>query len=169
MFKQTGASTDTKVAVLEEKVSIYEQMMKKIEDAIYAISETSQGISKMLAIHEERLEQGIRSDEVIIKMIDDLKKTVEAEDVDLSDRIDEVIERAQEKINEIDKKVEEVKKVKWMVIGIGTAIAIVVASATSLMGGILTPDNFGYKIEQRIVPNSENIKRWVLLMKNTFR
>jgi ElaB/YqjD/DUF883 family membrane-anchored ribosome-binding protein len=159
MFKQTGASTDTKVAVLEEKVSIYEQMMKKIEDAIFAISETSQGISKMLAIHEERLEQGIRSDEVIIKMIDDLKKTVEAEDVDLSDRIDEVIERAQEKINEIDKKVEEVKKVKWMVIGIGTAIAIVVASATSLMGGILTPDNFGYKIEQRIVPNSENIKR----------
>lgn len=159
MFKQTGASTDTKVAVLEEKVSIYEQMMKKIEDAIYAISETSQGISKMLAIHEERLEQGIRSDEVIIKMIDDLKKTVEAEDVDLSDRIDEVIERAQEKINEIDKKVEEVKKVKWMVIGIGTAIAIVVASVTSLMGGILTPDNFGYKIEQRIVPNSENIKR----------
>jgi len=159
MFKQTGASTDTKVAVLEEKVSIYEQMMKKIEDAIYAISETSQGISKMLAIHEERLEQAIRSDEVIIKMIDDLKKTVEAEDVDLSDRIDEVIERAQEKINEIDKKVEEVKKVKWMVIGIGTAIAIVVASVTSLMGGILTPDNFGYKIEQRIVPNSENIKR----------
>ncbi len=159
MFKQTGASTDTKVAVLEEKVSIYEQMMKKIEDAIYAISETSQGISKMLAIHEERLEQGIRSDEVIIKMIDDLKKTVEAEDVDLSDRIDEVIEKAQEKINEIDKKVEEVKKVKWMVIGIGTAIAIVVASITSLMGGILTPDNFGYKIEQRIVPNSENIKR----------
>ena len=159
MFKQTGASTDTKVAVLEEKVSIYEQMMKKIEDAIYAISETSQGISKMLAIHEERLEQGIRSDEVIIKMIDDLKKTVEAEDVDLSDRIDEVIEKAQEKINEIDKKVEEVKKVKWMVIGIGTAIAIVVASVTSLMGGILTPDNFGYKIEQRIVPNSENIKR----------
>jgi hypothetical protein len=37
------------------------------------------------------------------------------------------------------------------------------------MGGILTPDNFGYKIEQRIVPNSENIKRWVLLMRNTFR
>jgi len=159
MFKQTGASTDTKVAVLEEKVSIYEQMMKKIEDAIYAISETSQGISKMLAIHEERLEQGIRSDEVIIKMIDELKKTVEAEDVDLNDRIDEVIEKAQERINEIDKKVEEVKKVKWMVIGIGTAIAIVVASVTSLMGGILTPDNFGYKIEQRIVPNSENIKR----------
>ena len=37
MFKQTGASTDTKVAVLEEKVSIYEQMMKKIEDATLEI------------------------------------------------------------------------------------------------------------------------------------
>lgn len=73
MFNQ-GTSTDTKVAVLEEKVSIYEKVMSRIEDAIFAISETSQGISKMLAIHEERLEQAVRSDEVIIKMIDDLQK-----------------------------------------------------------------------------------------------
>ena len=147
MFNQ-GTSTDTKVAVLEEKVSIYEQMMRKIEDAIYAISETSQGISKMLAIHEERLEQAIKTDGVIIKLVDDLKKTVEAEDTDLSDRIDEIVIM-----------LEEVNKVRWMTIGIGTVLALLVAAGTQLIGGILTPSQMGYRMEHRYVPSPENITK----------
>ena len=115
MFKQTGTSTDTKVAVLEEKVSIYEQMMKKIEDAIYAINETSQGISKMLAIHEQRLEQSTKSDEVIIKMIDEVKhqNTIEQQIV---------IKR----IEIIEKTVVELSKFKWQALSLtGAAIVIV--------------------------------------------
>ena len=72
MFNQ-NTSVDTKVAVLEQKVNTYEQMMYKIEDAIHAISETNQNISKMLAVHDERLEQVMRSDEVIIKMLAEQK------------------------------------------------------------------------------------------------
>lgn len=138
MFNQ-GTSTDTKVAVLEEKVSIYEQMMRKIEDAIYAISETSQGISKMLAIHEERLEQAVRSDEVIIKLIDDLKKEVESEDLDLSERIDEVLV-----------KLEEVRKIKWMTMGVGVFAAVLVGVLGSLASGLLTPTHMGLNMEHNI-------------------
>jgi uncharacterized membrane protein len=115
MFKQTGASTDTKVAVLEEKVSIYEQMMKKIEDAIYAINETSQGISKMLAIHEERLEQSTKSDGIVIKMIDEVKHQNTAEHQIVIKRI-EIIE----------KTVVELSKFKWQALSLtGAAIVIV--------------------------------------------
>lgn len=135
MFNQ-GTSTDTKVAVLEEKVSIYEQMMRKIEDAIYAISETSQGISKMLAIHEERLEQAMRSDEVIIKLIDDLKKEVESEDLDLSERIDEVLV-----------KLEEVRKIKWMTMGVGVFAAVLIGALANLASGLLTPNHIGVRVE----------------------
>ena len=115
MFNRQGSSTDTKVAVLEEKVSIYEQMMKKIEDAIYAINETSQGISKMLAIHEQRLEQSTKSDEVIIKMIDEVKhqNTIEHQIV---------IKR----IEIIEKTVVELSKFKWQALSLtGAAIVIV--------------------------------------------
>lgn len=115
MFNQQGSSTDTKVAVLEEKVSIYEQMMKKIEDAIYAINETSQGISKMLAIHEERLEQSTKSDGIVIKMIDEVKyqNTVEHQIV---------IKR----IEIIEKTVVELSKFKWQALSLtGAAIVIV--------------------------------------------
>ena len=68
-------TTETKLALLEEKLNIYEQMMRKIESAIEKISETSQTISKMLAIHEERLEQTSKADEVIISMVHDIKKS----------------------------------------------------------------------------------------------
>ena len=68
-------TTETKLALLEEKLSIYEKMMRKIESAIEKIGETSQTISKMLAIHEERLEQTSKSDEVIISMVHDIKKS----------------------------------------------------------------------------------------------
>jgi hypothetical protein len=115
MFNQKESSTSTKVAVLEEKVSIYEQMLKKIEDAIYAISETSQGISKMLAIHEEKLEQSVRSDEVIIKMIDEIKK---------QNTLDHqlVIKR----IEVIEKTVIELSKFKWQALALtGSAVVIV--------------------------------------------
>jgi hypothetical protein len=158
MFNQ-GTSTDTKVAVLEEKVSIYEKVMSRIEDAIFAISETSQGISKMLAIHEERLEQAVRSDEVIIKMIDDLKKTVEAEDVDLSDRIDEIVEKSHDRMDTIDKKVEEIKKIKWMTVGVGLFAAVIAGAISTLASGLLTPSEMGIKMEHRYVPSPENITK----------
>ena len=62
-----NSSTETKLALLEERLSVYEKMMKKIDSAIEKISETSQTISKMLAIHDERIEQTVKSDEIIIK------------------------------------------------------------------------------------------------------
>ena len=67
-----NSSTETKLALLEERLSVYEKMMKKIDSAIEKISETSQTISKMLAIHDERIEQTVKSDEIIIKMVDEI-------------------------------------------------------------------------------------------------
>ena len=154
-----NTSIDTKVAVLEEKLSIYEQMMNKIEHAIDAISETNQNISKMLAIHDQRLEQAVRSDEVIIKMIDDLKKTVEAEDVDLSDRIDEVIDKTHDQLDSINTKIEEIRKIKWMTIGVGVFAAVLATSVSTLASGWLTPGELGYRMEHRYVPDPEKVKK----------
>lgn len=126
MFNQQGTSTDTKVAVLEEKVSIYEQMMKKIEDAIYAINETSQGISKMLAIHEQRLEQSTKSDEVIIKMIDEVKhqNTIEHQIV---------IKR----IEIIEKNVIDLSKFKWQALSLTGAAILIVGLVVPFIDNIL--------------------------------
>jgi DNA-binding transcriptional regulator YiaG len=154
-----NTSIDTKVAVLEEKLSIYEQMMNKIEHAIDAISETNQNISKMLAIHDQRLEQAVRSDEVIIKMITELKQSMESEDTDLSDRIDEVTDKTHDQLDSINTKIEEIRKIKWMTIGVGVFAAVLATSVSTLASGWLTPGELGYRMEHRYVPAPENVKK----------
>lgn len=149
MFNQ-NTSVDTKVAVLEQKVNTYEQMMYKIEDAIHAISETNQNISKMLAVHDERLEQVMRSDEVIIKMLAEQKKSLEAEDVDLSDRIDELEVKINDKLKSINEKLEEVSKIKWMTVGSAVVLAVVVTAFSSLVSGFWTPSEIQTHRESRI-------------------
>jgi hypothetical protein len=154
-----NTSIDTKVAVLEEKLSIYEQMMNKIEHAIDAISETNQNISKMLAIHDQRLEQAVRSDEVIIKMITELKQSVESEDTDLSDRIDELTDKTHDQLDSINTKIEEIRKIKWMTIGVGVFAAVLATSVSTLASGWLTPGELGYRMEHRYVPDPEKVKK----------
>lgn len=149
MFNQ-NTSVDTKVAVLEQKVNTYEQMMYKIEDAIHAISETNQNISKMLAVHDERLEQVMRSDEVIIKMLAEQKKSLEAEDVDLSDRIDELEVKINDKLKSINENLEEVSKIKWMTVGSAVVLTVVVTAFSSLVSGFWTPSEIQTHRESRI-------------------
>ena len=142
MFNTTA---DTKIAVLEERLSSYELMLKKIDEAIQIMGKTSQSISKMLAVHDERLEQVMRSDEVIIKMLDEQKKSLEAEDVDLSDRIDELEQKQDHKIEVITKKMEEVSKIKWMTVGSAAVLTIVVTAFSSMVSGMWTPSEINHK------------------------
>ena len=63
MFNQ-----DSKVAVLESKFSIYEdltrEMMVKLETAVDKISEGNQRIAAILAKHDERIEQSLSGRQV---------------------------------------------------------------------------------------------------------
>jgi chromosome segregation ATPase len=110
-----NSTTETKIALLEERLNIYEQMMKKIESAIEKIGETSQTISKMLAIHEERIEQTSKADEVIIKMVNDIKKTNSLEHKEVLDRVDEM-----------EKTVSDLLKFRWQVAAISGAVVLLV-------------------------------------------
>lgn len=119
-------TTETKLALLEEKLSVYEQMMKKIDSAIEKISETSQTISKMLAIHEERIEHVSKSDEVIIKMVEDIKTSN-------SEEHKKVIER----VSEMEKTVGDLLKFRWQVAAISGAVILVVGLVAPFIDNML--------------------------------
>jgi DNA repair exonuclease SbcCD ATPase subunit len=119
-------TTETKLALLEEKLSVYEQMMKKIDSAIEKISETSQTISKMLAIHEERIEHVSKSDEVIIKMVEDIKSSN-------SEEHKKVIER----VSEMEKTVGDLLKFRWQVAAISGAVILVVGLVVPFIDNML--------------------------------
>ena len=121
-------STDTKIAVLEERLSAYEIMLKRIDEAIQLMGKTSQNISKMLAVHEERIEQCSRSDDTILSLIGDIKKENK-----------EQHEQVEKRIDKIENEVKDIGKIKWMTVGCGVLLAILTTSLASLASGWWTP------------------------------
>ena len=105
-----------KLAVLESKLDIYEdlsqQMLDKLEKAVGTISENSNKIAIILERHESRLDESERTDTLIIKMIDELKEQEEKNHKILHDRIDR-----------IQKKVDSNQK---FVVGAGAVLATLV-------------------------------------------
>lgn len=124
----TNTASDTKIAVLEERLSSYEIMMRKIDEAIQIMGKTSQNISKMLAVHDEKIEQCNKSDELLTKMLDDFKKENRSQHEEVSDRV-----------ATIEQEVKEITKIKWMTVGCGVVLAILTASLASLASGWWTP------------------------------
>ena len=116
------SSTDTKIAILEERLSVYEQMMERIDTAIQKIGETSQNISQMLAIHNEKIEQCNRTDNLIVAMIEDIKRTSK-------EQHDEINKELGQRIQKVEEKVESISKFKWQVLGGLAVIAIFIKFA----------------------------------------
>ena len=127
MFNQ-NTSADTKIAVLEERLSSFEIMLKKIDEAIQIMGKTSQNISKMLAVHEERIEQGSKSDGIIANVIHELKE-------DNQKKYDEL----DKKISDLQNDVEDISKIKWMTVGCGVVLLALTAALASLASGWWTP------------------------------
>lgn len=117
-----------KIAVLEQKLLEFANIVGKIDNAIEKMSEVNTNITKMLAVHDERIEQCNRSDALLIKMIDDLK-------VDNSKDHGEVVSR----IDEIEKKVDDLSKFRWMVGGIGILAVIVTTTFATFASNWIKP------------------------------
>ena len=113
-----------KLDVLESKLNIYEslsrEMLDKLENAVDKISEGNSRIATILAKHDERIAQTIKTDELIIKMIEDVKHQNSIEHRAVLKRIESV-----------EKNVDELTKFRWQ--------AAAIVGATILVVGIIVP------------------------------
>jgi len=114
-----SSSTQTKIALLEERITVYEQMMERIDTAIQKIGETSQNISQMLAVHNEKIEQCNRTDNIIVDMIEDIK-------ISSKEQHDAISRELGERIGKVEEKVEGLSKFRWMAAGIVALVLIFV-------------------------------------------
>tara|TARA_B100001059_G_C17829517_1_gene583653 strand:- start:1632 stop:2069 length:438 start_codon:yes stop_codon:yes gene_type:complete len=80
-----------KLAVLESKLSIYEdlskEMLDKLERAVGTISDNSNKIAIILERHENRLDESERTDTLILKMMEEIKDTHTKDREIIHDRI----------------------------------------------------------------------------------
>jgi hypothetical protein len=120
-----------KLAVLESKLDIYEdlskEMLDKLERAVATISENSNRVAIILERHESRLAESERADQLIIKMIEELKE--EITDIDKS---------VKGRFFDQDKKIEETQKWIWMA-GAVLTTAVTILQVLPNIGLQLTP------------------------------
>lgn len=101
----------------------------------------------MLAVHEEKLENNNKNDELIIDRI----KTIEVKNTDEHTRVIERFESLEKKIDgrieTVDKKVDDVVKFRWIVVG-ALVIVSFAFSQSSVVVDMLTPDAEQIRIER---------------------
>jgi ElaB/YqjD/DUF883 family membrane-anchored ribosome-binding protein len=124
-------SQDSKIAVLESKLSMYEElsreMLSKLESAVEKISEGNSRIANILAKHDERIDQSTKTDEVIIKMIEEVKQQNSKE-------YKTVIER----IEKVEDDVSDLTKFRWQTIAISGAAILIIGFVVPFLDNIAT-------------------------------
>jgi hypothetical protein len=115
-----------KLDVLESKLNIYEslsrEMLDKLETAVDKISEGNSRIATILAKHDERIEQSIKTDELIVKMIDEVKHQNTMEHKTVIKRIENV-----------ENTVSDLSKFRWQTLAIAGAAIIIMGFVVPLL------------------------------------
>jgi len=120
-----------KLAVLESKLDIYEdlskEMLDKLERAVGTISENSNKVAIILQKHESRLDDSDKTDALLLKMFEEMKTNNTRDHQRVAGRIDA-----------LEKKIDDVIKFRWITVGIALA-AVTILKAPDIFGNILTP------------------------------
>lgn len=120
-----------KIQVIEQKLDIYEdlsqKMLDKLERAVATISENSNKVAVVLERHESRLDESERSNDLILKILEEMKEEQKEDKAIIHDRI-----------SKIAGKVEQNQR---FVYGAGAVLATIVgvAQLLPLFGWTLTP------------------------------
>jgi len=72
-----GNNSQVQLAVLQERFKAHEQIIDKVDTAIQTLSETNQNICKMLAVHDERIEQCKADDGELCKKVEDIETKID--------------------------------------------------------------------------------------------
>ena len=81
-----------KVAVLEERLENFEMFVSKLDSAIEKIAEVNNNVSRMLAVHEERITKQEEIDSVLFDKIDKLRDKMDSDHDNVTKRLS-ILER----------------------------------------------------------------------------
>ena len=70
---------EIKVAVLEERLENFETLVSRLDSAIEKIAEVNNNVSRMLAVHEERITKQEEIDAVLFDKIDKLRDKMDSD------------------------------------------------------------------------------------------
>mgnify|MGYP001239319911 CR=1 FL=1 len=78
---------NVKVAILEERLGNFEALVTRLDSAIEKIAEVNNNVSRMLAVHEERLSKQEEIDSVLFDKIDKLRDKMDSDHDSVTKRL----------------------------------------------------------------------------------
>ena len=114
----------SKIEVVNQKVEDLKPLIHKMESAIEKLSELNTSVSRMLAVHEERLTKQEEIDNVLFAKIDQLRDKM---DVDH---------------NSVLSRIRTIERKMWSIAGALAVISVLVSPVGSrIITSTLTPSN----------------------------
>lgn len=109
----TVKSLETEIAVIKNDVSQIGQLFSKLETALDKITDVSNNIGQILAVHEQRLKDGEVHFDELRKDMDNAEDKFDNEVKDLHSRLTTNTREIEQKMsNEVDKVLEAIKDLK---------------------------------------------------------
>jgi uncharacterized membrane protein YukC len=96
---------EVRIALIEQKIGSFENILTKLDNTIDKLNEVNSNIIKMLAVHEQKVVQAEKTDEIFMKMFTEVNK----------------------KIDEVEKELKDVQRTRWTAVGIGIVLAIIIS------------------------------------------
>ena len=115
--------TEVKVAVLEQKLEDLKPIVLRIDTAIQKLSEVNTTVSRMLAVHEERISKQEETDTILFTKIDKLR-----------DKMDGDHDLVLQRIRTLEKRV-------WMALGGIAVISMGLRLLPEFSNFLTTPNN----------------------------
>ena len=78
---------EVKVAVLETRLENFETLVSRLDAAIEKIAEVNNNVSRMLAVHEQRISKQEEIDEVLFDKIDKLRDKMDSDHDNVTQRL----------------------------------------------------------------------------------
>lgn len=158
---------ETKVAVLESDVNRMTSFFQKLDTAIEKMGEMSNSISRMLAVHEERLNKHDDINEELFTLVENRRQEIQGDIKELHSRITTVSRELSHDINETEQRLmtamthgmTDIKKCITEETKITTELNKAVEQRVSelerwkwlVMGGSIVLGTFAHEIVARII------------------
>jgi len=109
----TVKSLETEIALVKSDVSQIGQLFTKLETALDKITDVSNNIGQILAVHEQRLNSGEEHIDELKKDMDDAESKFDNEVKELHSRLTTNTREIEQKMsNEVDKVLDAIKDLK---------------------------------------------------------
>lgn len=116
----TDNEISTKIALLERDMVQFQGLFDRLDDTIEKLTDVSQSIKQLLAVHEQRIDQQEVKSESIVEMVNkEVSKLVEM--------IKDLETKQEKQFKDLNEKINKFEKTKWLLVGAAIGAGLLVS------------------------------------------